>query len=144
MSKQASPPSAARSVAGADGRTIAYGVPAGSLGASGWAGALMGNLAVLASLTDGQQSSAKFDALMQQVTGIDWHDIDIAIPAFLTIAFMPFGYSITVGIGVGFITYVVMRVATGKAKRVHILMWITAVLFVIYFLLGPIQSVLAS
>ena len=66
---QSASPSAARSVAGADGRTIAYGVPAGSLGASGWAGALMGNLAVLASLTDGQQSSTNFDALMQQITG---------------------------------------------------------------------------
>lgn len=82
--------------------------------------------------------------MMQQVKEIRWEELSVAIPAFLTIAFMPFGYSITVGIGVGFITYVVMRVATGKAKRVHILMWITAVLFVIYFLLGPIQSVLAS
>ncbi len=66
---QSAPSSAMRSVAGADGRTIAYGVPAGSVGASGWAGALMGNLAILASLTDGQQSSAKFDALVQKVTG---------------------------------------------------------------------------
>ncbi|UPG74241.1 hypothetical protein MVG78_09015 [Roseomonas gilardii subsp. gilardii] len=64
---QSASPNAARSVAGADGRTIAYGVPAGSLGATGWAGALMGNLAVLASLTDDQQSSANFDALVQQI-----------------------------------------------------------------------------
>jgi AGZA family xanthine/uracil permease-like MFS transporter len=55
---------------------------------------------------------------------------------------MPFAYSITVGIGVGFITYVIVRIATGKAARVHVLMWITSVLFVVYFLLGPIQSLL--
>ena len=82
--------------------------------------------------------------MMQQVKEIRWEELAVAIPAFLTIAFMPFAYSITVGIGVGFITYVVMRIATGKAKRVHILMWITSLLFVVYFLLGPIQQALAS
>lgn len=80
--------------------------------------------------------------MMQQVREIDWEDLSIAVPAFLGIVFMPFGYSITVGIGVGFISHVVMQVATGKAKKVHPLMWLVAALFVVYFLLGPIQQLL--
>lgn len=81
--------------------------------------------------------------MMQQVREIDWEDLSIAVPAFLGIVFMPFGYSITVGIGVAFISHVVMQVATGKAKKVHPLMWLVAALFVVYFLLGPIQELLA-
>src|SRR5699024_2096676 len=44
--------------------------------------------------------------MMQQVTQISWRDLSIAVPAFLTIILMPFAYSITVGIGAGFIAYV--------------------------------------
>lgn len=82
--------------------------------------------------------------MMTQVVDIDWSSPQIAIPAFLTIAFMPFGYSITVGIGVGFITYTVIQVALGKASKIHPLMWLTSVLFVLYFVLGPIQAALAG
>ncbi|AIE82709.1 NCS2 family permease [Actinotignum schaalii] len=80
--------------------------------------------------------------MMQQVTEIDWEDLSVGIPAFLTVALMPFSYSITVGIGVGFIAYVIMAVAAGKARKVHPLMWGTLVAFVIYFLLDPIQKLL--
>ncbi len=80
--------------------------------------------------------------MMMQVADIDWTKAEIAIPAFLTIAFMPFAYSITVGIGIGFITYTVIRIAKGEAKRIHGLMWLVSALFIIYFLLGPIQSLL--
>ena len=80
--------------------------------------------------------------MMQQVTDIDWKDMAIAIPAFLTIILMPFGYSITVGIGVGFIFYALMQLLRGKAKDVHPLMWVVSAMFLIYFLLGPIQSAL--
>ena len=44
--------------------------------------------------------------MMQQVTEIDWRDLEVAIPAFLTIVLMPFTYSISVGIGAGFVAYV--------------------------------------
>ncbi|MDD7384845.1 MAG: NCS2 family permease [Actinomycetaceae bacterium] len=81
--------------------------------------------------------------MMQQVMEIQWQDLATAIPAFLAIIFMPFGYSITVGIGVGFISYVVVETALGRARKVHGLMWVTAALFVVYFLLGPIQSALS-
>ncbi|MDO4888089.1 MAG: NCS2 family permease [Actinomycetaceae bacterium] len=80
--------------------------------------------------------------MMQQVAAIDWDDLAIGIPAFLTIVFMPFGYSITVGIGMGFIAHAIMQVARGRARKVHPLLWVVCALFVVYFLLDPIQSVL--
>ncbi|MCM3662576.1 NCS2 family permease [Georgenia satyanarayanai] len=81
--------------------------------------------------------------MMQQVTDIDWRDVGIAVPAFLTIILMPFTYSITVGIGAGFIAYVVLSaVRKGGARQVHWLMWVVAALFVVYFALGPIQQAL--
>ncbi|MEE6281430.1 NCS2 family permease [Georgenia sp. MJ170] len=81
--------------------------------------------------------------MMQQVTEISWRDISIALPAFLTIVLMPFAYSITVGIGAGFIAYVVMAAAKkGGARKVHWMMWVVAALFVVYFVLGPIQEAL--
>lgn len=80
--------------------------------------------------------------MMQQVAKIDWTDLGIAIPAFLTIVFMPFGYSITVGIGVGFICHCMVEAARGRARKVHPLMWLVSALFVVYFLLDPIQRLL--
>lgn len=80
--------------------------------------------------------------MMTQVTEIDWKDPEIAIPAFLTIAFMPFTYSITAGIGAGFLAYVVLKVAMGKVREVHGLLWVIAVLFVIYFAIDPITRAL--
>lgn len=74
------------------------------------------------------------------VAEIDWKDLRIAIPAFLTFIIMPFGYSIAAGIGVGFISYVILSVATGKAKEIRALMWIVAAAFALYFALGPIDS----
>lgn len=80
--------------------------------------------------------------MMQQVKDIDWDDIEIALPAFLTIILMPFTYSIAVGIGAGFVVYVLIKVIKGKAAQVHPLMWITAALFVLYFAIDPVKSVL--
>ena len=78
--------------------------------------------------------------MMQQVTGIDWQDMEIAIPAFLTIVLMPFTYSITAGIGAGFVAYVAIKVARGKAGVLHPLMWIVSLLFVVYFAMDPIKN----
>ncbi|NCD17438.1 MAG: NCS2 family permease, partial [Actinobacteria bacterium] len=80
--------------------------------------------------------------MVMQVSGIDWRNYEVAIPAFLTIVLMPFTYSITVGMGAGFIAFVILKLAAGKARDVHPLMWGTAVLFVIYFGLGPIKAAL--
>ena len=80
--------------------------------------------------------------MMTQVTEIDWRDTEIAIPAFLTIAFMPFTYSITAGIGAGFLAYVVLKIVMGKIREIHVLLWIIAALFVIYFAIEPITRAL--
>jgi AGZA family xanthine/uracil permease-like MFS transporter len=80
--------------------------------------------------------------MMQQVKGIDWEDLEIAIPAFLTIVLMPFTYSITAGIGAGFVVYVLIKVVRGKASVIHPLLWVIAALFVVYFALDPVKSLL--
>lgn len=76
--------------------------------------------------------------MMSQVKGIDWDDVEIAIPAFLTIAVMPFTYSITAGIGAGFVAFVLIKVVKGKAAAVHPLLWVIAALFVVYFAIDPV------
>jgi adenine/guanine/hypoxanthine permease len=80
--------------------------------------------------------------MMQQVREIDWSDLEIAIPAFLTIVLMPFTYSISVGIGAGFIAYVLIKVVVGKAGQVHPLLWLVAASFVVYFAIDPITRLL--
>lgn len=78
--------------------------------------------------------------MVMQVSGIDWKNFEVAVPAFLTIVLMPFSYSITVGIGAGVISFIVIKLAMGKARRVHPLMWVAGALFVVYFLIGPIKG----
>lgn len=78
-----------------------------------------------------------------QITQIDWSELHIAIPAFLTIVIMPFTYSIAHGIGVGFIAYAFMTTFAGKAKQVHWLMWLIAALFVVYFAIDPILALVS-
>ncbi|MGY0062930.1 NCS2 family permease [Streptomyces sp. LZ34] len=80
--------------------------------------------------------------LMSQVRHIDWERYDIAIPAFLTIVVMPFTYSITNGIGAGFIAYVLIKAVLGKAREVHWLLWGTAALFLLYFGIDPVEQLL--
>jgi AGZA family xanthine/uracil permease-like MFS transporter len=77
---------------------------------------------------------------MQQVRGIDWEDLEIALPAFLTIVIMPFTYSISAGIGAGFVMYVILKSVRGKARQIHPLMWVVAALFVVYFVIGPLTD----
>ena len=78
--------------------------------------------------------------MMQQVRGIDWDDLEIAVPAFLTIVLMPFTYSITAGIGAGFVAFVLIKLFRGKLAEIHALMWGIAVLFVIYFCIHPLTA----
>ncbi|WFF08254.1 NCS2 family permease [Micromonospora sp. WMMD1076] len=80
--------------------------------------------------------------MMTAVRTIDWTDYEIAIPAFLTIALMPFTYSISNGIGAGVISFVLLKMAKGKAREVHPLLYGVAALFIVYFLRGPVESVL--
>lgn len=78
--------------------------------------------------------------MIGQVRDIDFTQFSIALPAFLTIAVMPFTYSIANGIGVGFVSWVVLNAASGGIKKIHPLMWVVALLFVAYFAVGPITD----
>ena len=78
--------------------------------------------------------------MMTQIKHIDWADYGIAIPAFLTIILMPFTYNISVGIGAGFITHVGIRLVQGRRKELHPLLQLVALLFLVYFLMSPINT----
>ncbi|GLY05928.1 MULTISPECIES: NCS2 family permease [Actinoplanes] len=78
--------------------------------------------------------------MMTAVRQIDWSDYTIAVPAFLTVTLMPFTYSISNGIGAGIISYVILKAATGKAREVHPILYGVAVLFVLYFARGPLET----
>src|SRR4051812_17790524 len=78
--------------------------------------------------------------MISQLRYLIWDDMTLVIPAFLTIALMPFTYSITNGIGAGVFSYVLLQSVTGGRRRIHPLMWVIAALFLIYFLLNPLQQ----
>ena len=73
-------------------------------------------------------------ALMMRGAGaIDWQRLEEAIPAFLTIAAMPFTYSIANGIALGIVSYVLVKVLSGRPREVHGLMYVLAVLLALYY-----------
>jgi AGZA family xanthine/uracil permease-like MFS transporter len=80
--------------------------------------------------------------MITQIRHLVWDDMVLVIPAFLTIALMPFTYSITNGIGAGVVSYVVLSAASGRVRRIHPLMWLIAAMFVVYFALEPIQQLI--
>jgi len=67
------------------------------------------------------------------VTKIDLTDIEQGLPALLTMVVMPFTYSITNGIGAGFVTYAFIKAVRGKGGEVHWLMWAVVAAFILYF-----------
>jgi AGZA family xanthine/uracil permease-like MFS transporter len=81
--------------------------------------------------------------LMLSVTReLEWDDYTVAIPAFLTMVTMPFTYSITDGIGAGFVSYTVIKLATGRFRDVHWMMAVASVAFVVYFAIAPLSRLL--
>ncbi|MFI2036496.1 NCS2 family permease [Streptomyces bottropensis] len=76
-----------------------------------------------------------FLILANSVREIDWADYTIAIPAFVTMVMMPFTYSITNGIGMGFLTFVVLRLAAGRGREVPAAMYVVAAVFGFYYLM---------
>jgi len=80
--------------------------------------------------------------MVSQLRHIDISEFSVALPVVLTVAVMPFSYSIANGIGVGFIAWVVMRSAAGKWREISPLLWIVALGFVVYFARGGIESLL--
>lgn len=69
------------------------------------------------------------------VKNIDWHDVDEAVPAFLTMAMMPFTYNISYGIAFGLLAYIAIKLFTGKVKEIKVGTWIITALFVAMMLL---------
>ncbi|MGI8658546.1 MAG: NCS2 family permease [Candidatus Limnocylindria bacterium] len=67
------------------------------------------------------------------IKDIDFVDLEEGFPALLTLILMPLTFSITIGIGAGFITWVLIKVAMGKIGAIHPLMWLVAIAFVVYF-----------
>ena len=72
--------------------------------------------------------------MFTQVKDIDVTDVEDGIPALLTMILMPLTYDIALGIGAGFASWVLIKVVRGKAREVHLLMWIVAILFIVFFL----------
>ena len=79
-------------------------------------------------------------SMMSAIKNIDWHDFEIALPCFLTIAVMPFAYSISDGIGFGFIAYTIIKVCRGKAKEVPLLMYAISILFILMYAISAYSS----
>ncbi|MBI2207487.1 MAG: NCS2 family permease [Candidatus Rokubacteria bacterium] len=77
--------------------------------------------------------------MMSLVSGIRWDDYDEAIPAFVTMLAMPFTWSITNGIGAGFVTYAAIKVMRGKARELHAMVYAASAAFVVYFALPLIE-----
>ncbi|MDQ3914815.1 MAG: NCS2 family permease [Actinomycetota bacterium] len=80
--------------------------------------------------------------MMTGVREIPWDDVDLALPAFLTIVVMPFTYSITNGIGGGFVSYVFIQLARGRSRQVAPMMYVAAGAFVVYFAIFYVREYL--
>jgi adenine/guanine/hypoxanthine permease len=80
--------------------------------------------------------------MVSHLRHIDITEFSVALPVVLTVAVMPFSYSIANGIGVGFIAWVVLRAAAGKAREISPLLWVVAAGFLLYFARGWIESLL--
>lgn len=71
--------------------------------------------------------------MMTQSRNVPWENLELAVPAFLTIALMPFTYSITNGVGAGVIAYTVIKAARGKFSEIPWLLWVVSLVFLAYF-----------
>lgn len=85
-----------------------------------------------------------FLIMASNVKEIDWGDFTVGIPAFLTIASMPFTYSITNGIGIGVLAFILLRTATGRFRQIPWLLNVVGLCFLVYFLLNPIEQALGA
>jgi AGZA family xanthine/uracil permease-like MFS transporter len=76
--------------------------------------------------------------MMRTVREIPWDNLEEAFPAYLTIVGIPLTYNISWGIGLGFISYVLIKLFHGKAKDIHPLMWVASIAFLLAFLQVPL------
>lgn len=80
--------------------------------------------------------------MLAQIKNIDFTDFRVLLPVFLTATVMPLTYSIANGIGAGFVSWVVVNALSGKARKIHWLLWVVAAGFVVFFARGPIEALL--
>ncbi len=80
--------------------------------------------------------------MVAQVKDIEWTDFGAALPAFLTIVVMPLTYSIANGIGAGFISWVLIKLLSGRGREVSWLLYVVAAGFLLYFARGPLEALL--
>lgn len=73
--------------------------------------------------------------MMNCVVKIDWLDPSVALPAFVTVAIMPLTYNISYGIGLGLITYVLVKLFSGKWKEINLVTVIIGLMFAVMFFL---------
>ena len=73
--------------------------------------------------------------MMANVRSIDWDDPAAAVTGFVTVAFMPLTYNISYGIAFGLISYVFVKIFTGKIKEINVGTWIISILFALMFFL---------
>lgn len=73
--------------------------------------------------------------MMSAIREIDWTSLEVAIPAFFASVFMAYAYSISYGIAAGFITYCIVKVALGKTKEIHPILWASSFLFLANFII---------
>lgn len=78
--------------------------------------------------------------MIKSTAKIDWNDFEVAFPCFLTIVMMPFAYSISDGIGFGFISYALIKVFRGKFKEVPWLVYVISVLFIVMYILSNLPK----
>src|SRR4051794_8016577 len=98
---------------------------------------------MISQLTESEDEAEMEEGLTTSRTklaGIDFHDLAIGLPAALIIMVMPFSYSITNGIGIGFIAYCLIRATQGRTKDVHPLMWAVSAAFTLYFFVPLLQD----
>jgi len=99
---------------------------------------------MVSSLTEAEDEAEVEEGIARRgagkLAGIDFHDLAIGLPAALVIMVMPFSYSITNGIGFGFIAYCLIRAVQGRTRDVHPLMWAVSAAFALYFLVPLLQD----
>ncbi len=78
--------------------------------------------------------------MASSITEIDLNDFGIALPAIITALMMPFAYSIAEGLAMGFVAYAVIALFTGRARKVHWMMWVLSVFFVVHFIAQTLQG----
>jgi len=82
--------------------------------------------------------------MMRTAQHVDWSDQAASVPAFLTLALVPFTYSITAGIGAGVIAHTLIKAAQGQWRETGFVMWLLTAVFVLYFAVRPLTNLLGG